>query len=622
MSLKTPSFISRSVTRRTVLKTTGVLAAASALPHAAVAQTAITRSHGLSAFSTLALPEDYDHFPHVNPDARKGGALIYRPRTRIFNQSFETVNTLNGYVLQGDGPVRVELTFDTLMTATGDEVDSTYGLLAQWVEYTDDGLQYDYKLRPEARFHDGSALTASDVVWSFNTLMNEGHPSLAQSSLRFVENVEALEDDLVRFTFSPERSRTAHLTPASLPVFSQAFWEGRNFADSIQEPVLGSGPYRLNDYEQNRFLSYKRVEDYWAADLPFSRGLFNFDTIRINFYRDRDVAFEAFKAGEMNLRFENSSRIWGSGYDFPRVRNGQVIKSTLVNEEPGGSQGLYFNTRRAKYSDWRVRKAIGLAYNFEWTNQNLQFGLFVRTQSMFQNAPYMVEGLPTPEELAILEPFRDELLPQVFEEPFVPPVSDPSSQADRRNLGEASRLLREAGWTRQDGRLLNADGEQLSIEFLFLSSAFERIFLPHVQNLQLLGIDASARGVDPAQLSSRVLEFDYDVMIQNLPASLVPGSALRTMLHSESAMASGSRNLAGIAMPVVDALIEMVERAETLEENYVIMRALDRVLRPYHFWMAQWHAPGDWVAHDANIRRPETQPRYALPVETHWWVEE
>jgi microcin C transport system substrate-binding protein len=570
----------------------------------------------------LAPPEDYDHFPHVNPDARKGGALIYRPRTRIFNQSFETVNTLNGYVLQGDGPVRVELTFDTLMTATGDEVDSTYGLLAQWVEYTDDGLQYDYKLRPEARFHDGSALTASDVVWSFNTLMSEGHPSLAQSSLRFVENVEALEDDLVRFTFSPERSRTAHLTPTSLPIFSQAFWEGRNFAESIQEPVLGSGPYRLDDYEQNRFLSYKRVDDYWAADLPFSRGLFNFDTIRINFYRDRDVAFEAFKAGEMNLRFENSSRIWGSGYDFPRVRNGQVIKSTLVNEEPGGSQGLYFNTRRAKYSDWRVRKAIGLAYNFEWTNQNLQFGLFVRTQSMFQNAPYMVEGLPTPEELAILEPFRDELLPQVFEEPFVPPVSDPSSQADRRNLGEASRLLREAGWTRQDGRLLNADGEQLSIEFLFLSSTFERIFLPHVQNLQLLGIDASARGVDPAQLSSRVLEFDYDVMIQNLPASLVPGSALRTMLHSESAMASGSRNLAGIAMPVVDALIEMVERAETLEENYVIMRALDRVLRPYHFWMAQWHAPGDWVAHDANIRRPETQPRYALPVETHWWVEE
>jgi microcin C transport system substrate-binding protein len=622
MSLKTPSFISRSVTRRTVLKSTGVLAAASALPHAAFAQTGITRSHGLSAFSTLALPEDYDHFPHVNPDARKGGALIYRPRTRIFNQSFETVNTLNGYVLQGDGPVRVELTFDTLMTATGDEVDSTYGLLAQWVEYTDDGLQYDYKLRPEARFHDGSALTASDVVWSFNTLMSEGHPSLAQSSLRFVENVEALEDDLVRFTFSPERSRTAHLTPTSLPIFSQAFWEGRNFAESIQEPVLGSGPYRLDDYEQNRFLSYKRVDDYWAADLPFSRGLFNFDTIRINFYRDRDVAFEAFKAGEMNLRFENSSRIWGSGYDFPRVRNGQVIKSTLVNEEPGGSQGLYFNTRRAKYSDWRVRKAIGLAYNFEWTNQNLQFGLFVRTQSMFQNAPYMVEGLPTPEELAILEPFRDELLPQVFEEPFVPPVSDPSSQADRRNLGEASRLLREAGWTRQDGRLLNADGEQLSIEFLFLSSTFERIFLPHVQNLQLLGIDASARGVDPAQLSSRVLEFDYDVMIQNLPASLVPGSALRTMLHSESAMASGSRNLAGIAMPVVDALIEMVERAETLEENYVIMRALDRVLRPYHFWMAQWHAPGDWVAHDANIRRPETQPRYALPVETHWWVEE
>ncbi|MFK7793378.1 MAG: extracellular solute-binding protein [Devosiaceae bacterium] len=621
MSLKTPDHIVRNVTRRTVLQAAGGAAALSAFPLHAFAQSGLTRSHGLAAFSTLALPADYAHFPHVNLDAPKGGALIYRPRTRAFNQSFETVNTLNGYVLQGDGPVRVELTFDTLMAATGDEVDAAYGLLAQWVEFTDDGLQYNYKLRPEARFHDGSPLTANDVVWSFNTLMEDGHPSLAQSSLRFVNSVEALDDDLVRYTFSPERSRTAHLAPTSLPVFSQAFWEGRNFADSIQEPVLGSGPYRLDDYEQNRFLSYKRVEDYWAADLPFARGQNNFDTIRINFYRDRDVAFEAFKAGDMNLRFENSSRIWGSGYDFPRVRSGEVIQSTIQNEAPGGAQGMFFNTRRSKFSDWRVRKAIGLAYNFEWTNQNLQFGLFTRTQSMFQNAPYMVEGLPSPEELAILEPFRDELLPQVFEEPFVPPVSDSGSQADRGNLAEAARLLREAGWTRQDGRLVNADGEQLTIEFLFLSSAFERIFLPHAQNLRLLGIDASTRGVDPAQLSARVLDFDYDMMIQNIPPSLVPGSALRVLLGSQAATASGSRNLAGIAMPAVDALIAMVERAETLEENYVIMRALDRVLRPYHFWIEQWHAPGDWVAHEANLQRPETQPRYALPIESHWWVE-
>jgi microcin C transport system substrate-binding protein len=621
MSLKTTNLISHSVTRRTVLKATGGLAAASALPLSAFAQTGVTRSHGLVGFGTLALPQDYEHFPHVNLDAPKGGALIYRPRTRIFNQSFETVNTLNGYVLQGDGPVRVELTFDTLMTGTGDEVDSVYGLLAEWVEYADDGLTYDFKLRPQARFHDGSALTANDVVWSFNTLIADGHPDFRQSAIRFVESVEALEDDLVRFTFSPERSRTAHLTLASVPVFSQAFWEGRDFTASIQEPVLGSGPYRLADYEQNRFVAYERVPDYWAADMPFARGQFNFDTIRINFYRDRDVAFEAFKAGDMNLRFENFSRIWATGYDFPRMRSGEVVQSTILSEAPSGAQGLFYNTRLEKFSDWRVRKAISLAYNFEWTNQNLQFGLFERTKSMFQNAPYMAEGLPSEEELAILEPFRDQLLPQVFEEPYVPPVSDATSQADRRLLREAAQLLDEAGWQRQGDRLLNADGEQLSIEFLYLSSAFERLFTPHAQNLALLGINATTRNVDPAQLALLTNAFEFDVVIQNIPPSLVPGSGLRALLGSQAAETPGSRNPAGIAHPVVDALIEKVEQAETLEENYLIMSALDRVLRPYHYWMPQWYSPGDWVAHEATIKRPETKPRYALPVETHWWME-
>ncbi|MEM6712737.1 MAG: extracellular solute-binding protein [Pseudomonadota bacterium] len=621
MSLKTPSIISHAVTRRTILKVAGASAAASTLPFTALAQAAVTRSHGLVGFGMLALPADYPHFPHVNLDAPKGGSLVYRPNTRAFNQSFETVNTLNGYVIQGEGPVRVELTFDTLMTATGDEVDSAYGLLAEWVEFTDDGLQYDYKLRPEARFHDGSALTASDVVWSFNTLMTDGHPLFAQSALRFVESAEVLEDDLVRYRFSPERSKTAHLSVISLPVFSESFWEGKDFGASIQEPVLGSGPYRLDDYEQNRFISYKRVEDYWAADMPFAKGLFNFDTIRINFYRDRDVAFEAFKAGEMNLRFENFSRIWATGYDFPRIQSGEVVQSTIPSEAPSGAQGLFFNTRLEKFSDWRTRQAISLAYNFEWTNQNLQFGLFERTKSMFQNAPYMAEGLPTPEELALLEPFRDELLPQVFEEPYVPPVSDATLQSDRTLLRQAAGLLREAGWQRDGERLVNDAGEQLSIEFLYLSAAFERLFTPHAQNLASLGISATTRSVDPAQLTSLANAFEYDALIQNIPPSLVPGSGLRGLIGSESANVPGTRNAAGIALPAVDALIEKVEQAETLDENYTIMRALDRVLRPYHFWLPQWYSPGDWVAHETTIKRPETKPRFALPVESHWWVE-
>jgi microcin C transport system substrate-binding protein len=603
-------------------KGAGALAALPAFSSLSAAQGAVTRSHGLVGFGTLALPEDYDHFPHVNLDAPKGGALIYRPRTRIFNQSFETVNTLNGYVLQGDGPVRVELTFDTLMTGTGDEVDSAYGLLAEWVEYTDDGLTYDFKLRPEARFHDGSALTANDVVWSFNTLMADGHPDFRQSAIRFVESVEALEDDLVRFTLSPDRSRTAHLSLISVPVFSQAFWEGRDFTASIQEPVLGSGPYRLADYEQNRFVAYERVPDYWAADMPFSRGQYNFDTIRINFYRDRDVAFEAFKAGDMNLRFENFSRNWATGYDFPRVRSGEVVQSTILSEAPSGAQGLFYNTRLEKFSDWRVRKAISLAYNFEWTNQNLQFGLFERTNPCSRTRPIWPRACRARKSLRSLNRFRDQLLPQVFEEPYVPPVSDATSQSDRQLLARSGPTgsVRLAGGAKTGGWSTKT-GEQLSIEFLYLSSAFERLFTPHAQNLALIGIAATTRNVDPAQMALLTNNFEFDVVIQNIPPSLVPGSGLRALLGSEAANTPGSRNPAGIAHPVVDALIEKVEQAETLEENYLYMSVLDRVLRPYHYWMPQWYAPGDWVAHEVTIKRPETKPRYALPVETHWWMD-
>jgi microcin C transport system substrate-binding protein len=542
----------------------------------------------------------------------KGGALIYRPRTRIFNQSFETVNTLNGYVLQGDGPVRVELTFDTLMTGTGDEVDSVYGLLAEWVEYTDDGLTYDFKLRPEARFHDGSALTASDVVWSFNTLMADGHPDFRQSAIRFVE------------TRRGARGRSGALYPLAGPLAHGASCPGLGAGVSRRPSGKGAtsppafrnrfsvrGPIAWPTTSRTVLSPMSGCRTIGRPIMPFSRGQYNFDTIRINFYRDRDVAFEAFKAGDMNLRFENFSRNWATGYDFPRVRSGEVVQSTILSEAPSGAQGLFYNTRLEKFSDWRVRKAISLAYNFEWTNQNLQFGLFERTKSMFQNAPYMAEGLPSEDELAILEPFRDQLLPQVFEEPYVPPVSDATSQADRRLLREAAQLLEEAGWRREDGRVVNEEGEQLSIEFLYLSSAFERLFTPHAQNLALIGIDATTRNVDPAQMALLTNNFEFDVVIQNIPPSLVPGSGLRALLGSEAANTPGSRNPAGIAHPVVDALIEKVEQAETLDENYLYMSALDRVLRPYHYWMPQWYSPG------VTIKRPETKPRYVLPVETH-----
>lgn len=619
MSLKTPSLILRNVTRRSVLKSTGVVAAASALPVAALAQSSVTRSYGLSSFGELALPEGYEHFPHVNVDAPKGGTLSFQPGTRFMNQNFNTFNTLNGFVNRGDGALRVELTFDGLMTATGDEVDSYYGALAQWVEFTDDDLTYDFKIRPGARFHDGSRVLASDIAWSMQTLAEQGHETL-KPGLAPVESAEALEEDLLRVRFAEWRPRTAHLAILGLPTFSQSFWDGKDFEASTLEPILGSGPYQVGDFEVGRFIEYDRVEDYWAADMPFVRGTSNFDTIRINYYRDRDVAFEAFKAGEMNVRRESVSRLWATAYDFPRVQSGDVIQSTIENEEPRGAQGAYFNTRREKFSDKRLRQGIGLLFDFEWTNDRIFYGLYKRTHSMFQNAPYMAEGLPGEAELALLEPLRDEVLPEAFDEPYVPPVSD-GSGSDRQLLGEANRLMNEAGWRLDGGRRVNESGEQLEVEFLLASQAFERIYSPMVQNMQRLGINASLRIVDPTQYQSRINSFNFDVVGLNLAPNLTPGSSMRAIYGSQSADQPGAWNVAGIALPAIDALIEKAEAAETLDELYTIMSVMDRVLRPHHFWIPQWHSGAHWIAHEARVKRPDSVPRFALPIETHWWME-
>lgn len=619
MSLKTPSLILRNVTRRSVLKSTGFVAAATTLPLSAFAQSNLTRSHGLSSFGTLALPADYSHFPHVNVDAPKGGTLSFQPGTRLMNQNFNTFNTLNGFVNRGDGALRVELTFDGLMTATGDEVDSYYGALAQWVEFTDDGLTYDFKIRPEARFHDGSRVMASDIAWSMQTLAAQGHETL-KPGLAPVESAEALEEDLLRVRFAQGRPRTAHLAILGLPTFSQSFWDGKDFEASTLEPILGSGAYQVGDFEVGRFIEYDRVEDYWAADMPFARGTSNFDTIRINYYRDRDVAFEAFKAGEMNVRRESVSRLWATAYDFPRVDSGEVVQSSIENERPGGAQGAFFNTRRDKFSDRRLRHAIGLLFDFEWTNDRIFYGLYKRTQSTFQNAPYMASGLPSVAELALLEPLRDELLPETFEEPYVPPISD-GSGADRNLLGQSNRLMNEAGWRLDGGRRVDENGEQLEVEFLLVSQAFERIYSPLVQNMQRLGINASLRIVDPTQYQSRINSFDFDVVGLNLAPALTPGSGMRAVYGSWSANQPGAWNVAGIAVPAIDELIEKAELAETLDELYTIMSVMDRVLRPFHFWIPQWHSGAHWIAHETRIKRPESVPRFTLPIETHWWME-
>lgn len=619
MSLKTPNLISRSVTRRTVLKGATGLAAAGTMPIRAFAQGAKTRSHGLSSFGELGLSEDFTRFPHVNPSAPKGGTLSTQARAWGFNQNPITFNTLNGFVLQGDGAPGVGLTFDTLMKGSGDEPDAVYGLLAEWVEFSDDGLVYDYKVRSEARFHDGSAITARDIAWSLMTLKEQGHPDIA-NLLSELEMAEAVEADLVRLTFAPGRPRDLHLAVSGIPIFSQAWWEGRDFGASTLEPVLGSGPYQVGTFEVGRFIHYERVDNYWGADLPVNVGQSNFERIRINFFRDRDVAFEAFKAGDMNMREEFTSRVWATEYTFPRVDSGDVVQNNLPDGRAAGAQGFFFNTRRAKFSDPKVREALGLLFDFEWSNERLFFGLYERTHSMFENAPFKAEGLPSAEELALLEPFRSELPDAVFGEPYIPPVSD-GSGSDRALQRQANTMLNEAGWTLQDGRRVNASGQQMTIEFLLVGPTFERIVNPYIQNLERLGIAGTSRTVDGAQYQDRLNEFDFDITTRRFAFGLTPGAGLRSIFGSRFANEPGSRNLAGIAVPALDALIEQAARASTRDELNVTMRAIDRVLRAGQYWVPQWFKASHWIAHDANMRYPQSKPRYALPVESHWWIE-
>jgi microcin C transport system substrate-binding protein len=575
--------------------------------------------HGLSAFGELKYPPDFQAFDYVRPDAPKGGSLSQTPSTIALNQNFTTFNTLNAYILKGDGAAGMELVFDALMVRAFDEPDALYGLLAASVAVSGDGLAYRFRLRPEARFHDGSRVTADDVKWSFETLKAQGHPLIAQA-IRDLEAVETDGDGVVILRLSPKRTRDLPLTLAALPVFSKAWYASRDFAAASLEPPLGSGPYKVGRFEQGRFIEYERVAEWWAKDLPVNAGQFNFDRVRYEFFRDRDVAFEAFKGRAYLFREEFTSRTWATGYDFPAVREGKVRRETLPDLTPSGAQGLWFNLRRARFEDPRVRRAIALAFDFEWMNKNLMFDSYQRTVSVFQGAPEMMAtGAPQGAELALLEPFRGKVPDEVFGEPYVPPVSDGSGQ-DRARLREALKLLREAGWTGKDGRAVNAAGEALTIEFLEFEPSFEKHLNAFIKNLKMLGIEGQIRRVDPAQYQQRTNSFDFDVVSRRMSMSPTPGEGLRQVYSSESASLPGSQNLSGVANPAVDALVEALIAAKTRAELETAARALDRVLRALALWVPAWNKGSHWLAYWDAYAHPPEKPRYTRgTVETWWW---
>ena len=608
--------------RRMLVLSAGAVAGHALLPVSGRSARAAedVETHGISAFGDLKYQPDFRHFDYVDPNAPKGGMFSQIGPSRQFNQNFLTFNSLNSYILKGDAAQGMELTFATLMASAEDEPDAMYGLAARAVRISPDGLVYHFLMRPQARFHDGARLTAKDAAFSLTTLKEQGHP-IIQQNMRDVLGAEAESDEILVVRFAEKRARDVPLFVAGMPIFSRAYYATHPFDQSTLDVPLGSGAYKVGRFEAGRYIEYQRVADWWGAGLPVSVGQNNFDTVRYEFYRDREVGFQGFTAKNYLFREEFTSRTWATAYDFPAIRDGRVKRETIPDDTPSGGQGWIFNTRRAKFGNPRLREALNYAFDFEWTNKTIMYGAYKRTHSVFQNSDMMAVGPPGPEELKLLEPWRGRVPEQVFGEPFVPPVSDGSGQ-DRALLRKAGQMLQDAGFPIRNGKRVQPNGEPITIEFLIDDQTFQPHHMALIRNLGTLGIDATLRLVDPVQYNARQDDREFDVIVQRMNFSTTPGEALRTYFSSQAAASKGSYNLAGIADPAVDAFIEMVIGAKTRNELVIACRALDRVLRAGNYWISQWYRSTHPIAYWDVFGHPPTGPRYARGIPETWWYDQ
>ncbi|WP_425928440.1 extracellular solute-binding protein [Pseudomonas sp. NyZ201] len=582
----------------------------------------ITESHGYAQFGTLKYPAKFTHFDWVNPQAPKGGILRA--------MAFGTFDTLNPYTFKGSSPVTtpnflqygVNELNETLMVGTGqydpsgDEATSSYGLIARSVEYAEDRSWVVFNLRPEARFHDGRPITAADVAFSYRTLLKEGHP-IYRTNLQEVERVDVLNPQRVRFVFKRAGNPLLILRLGEMPVLPQHYWQGRDFKATTFEPPLGSGPYRISEVQPGRRLVFERVKDWWGKDLPVNRGKYNFDRVEYEFYRDSDVAFEAFKAGEFDIYIEHQAKNWANGYNFPAVRRGQVIKAQIKHQIPTQTQGLFMNSRRAAFADRRVRQALGLMFDFEWTNRALFSSAYRRATSFYPNSEFSAEGLPVGKEWLLLAPYRDQLPAAMFTKPFA------VSQTDGRGIGrdqlrQALELLGKAGWKLDGQRLLNSNGQPLRLEILLVNPNLERILQPYVENLASIGIDARLRTVDRAQYKQRLDQFDFDMILMTLTQTLSPGLEQWQYFHSSQASTKGSKNYAGVDSPVVDHLLDALLASQTRDDQVAAARALDRVLSWQYYMIPNWYLDYHRLAY-RNRFAFVTTPPYTLGLNT-WWL--
>lgn len=575
----------------------------------------VIHSHGISAFGELKYPADFGHFDLVNPDAPKGGRMTFRG-----TGASSTFDSLNAFILKGEPAQGLGLLYDSLLSGSPDESDAGYGLVAESLEYPQDRSWVIFNMRPEARFSDGEPITAEDVVFTFNILIEKGSPSY-RVILRDIEKVEALEPHQVKFTFREGAAmRDLPSLAGGLSILPQHYYDTVDFAASTMVPPVGSGQYLVKEAKPGRSIEYCRNPDYWGKDLPVNVGTANFDCYLYEYYQDTTAAFEAFKSGGYLFHQEFSSSIWANGYDFPALSKGWVVKAELPDDRPAGTQGFWFNLRKPKFQDPRVREALGMMFNFEWSNETLFYGLYSRTDSFFENSPLQAEGLPEGEELAVLEPFRDQLPPEIFTEPPYSPAVNGTRQLDRKALRAAARLMEEADWTvGDDGLRRNQQGEVFTLEFIEDQPTSLRVMEPYVANLRDLGVDAKITRIDAAQMQQRQEDFNYDVMTGRFVMSLTPSVELRQLFSSAAAELPGSANYTGIADPVVDALIEQVIAAKSREEVQARARALDRVLRARHIWVPQWYSAKYMVAYWDVFGQPDQQPPYSRGDELWWW---
>ncbi|MDO5529240.1 MAG: extracellular solute-binding protein, partial [Paracoccus sp. (in: a-proteobacteria)] len=571
-------------------------------------------SHGIGTFGDVALPADFTHLPYVNPDAPKGGEF-----STAWVGGFDSFNP---YTIRGRPEVLSSRPMESLLTGTSDEIGSAYCLICETIEYPASRDWVIFNLREGVTFSDGSPLTADDVMFSYETFRDKGLSAFRNIVTQQIASAEVLDERRIRYDFVEGYPRRELIqTIGGLPVLSRADFEenNRDLADSMATPLLGSGPYRVASVNMGRNVVYERNPDYWGADLPINRGRNNYDRIRIEYFADADTAFEAFSAGEYTFRNENSSVFWATRYDIPGVRSGAIVRDVLEDGSRVSTQGFWFNLRREKFADARVRQAIGLMFNFEWSNESLFYGLYERVESFWGNSEMEASGPPSPEEIAILEPLAADLPSDILTADAVLPPESSTRQPDRHNLRVAAALLDDAGWTLgSDGLRRNEAGALLSVEFLESDDIFERILAPYVENLLAVGIDARITRVDDAEYENRRRTRDYDILSQRIALAHEPGDELISRFGSDGV--DGEFSNTGLSNPAVDAIIDQIVAAGTREELQLRVRVLDRVLRSLYIWVPQWYKATHTVAYYDQYEYPQTMPPYALGELDFWWI--